>query len=232
MAELTAEEQATLNSLTEKAGVKVGGGITRDELAPLFYTLAEQMKGFQQQLDTHNARVASNDVEQQEEPKEVDSAELDTMSRAEYTAWVLNKVKESQTKPLAAEVATTRQEQRKADLTRQAEAANAAHPDFQSYMPEMREILKANPSLNIERAYGLAKIENPEKAQKIDAENKLKEEVAVSKDNVLEVAFGGLTPTSSITTTRGAEPITDEEAREKAWEESDMDDVLAALDGT
>jgi len=233
---MTAEEKAEIvKAVAAAVGEK---SITKDQLAPMMYTIAESLKNMQTQVSNQERRMAAPAVQNPEpepEPK-VTQEDLDKMSRADLVRHTIEQVKAQQTKPLAEVVAKTTADTKKADMMRQAQAANDAHPDFQEYYTEMKAILDNNPALNIEQVYQLARLEDPVKRDRIDAELQKKEDATKKEEedkegaNVIEM-FGGLTPTSGITTEReGDVPMTTQEAVEDAWEKTGMDEALAALE--
>lgn len=83
------------------------------------------------------------------------------------------------------------------------------HKDFWDLQDEIQKIAKETPGINFQRAYTIARTENPEKAKELDAK------YAPPKQETPK--FGGLTPTSgSSTKSNTMKPA---EASQAAWEE-------------
>ncbi len=91
-----------------------------------------------------------------------------------------------------------------------------AHPDLGAYVSEIKAEIKAVPGLSLEKAYYLAKINNPDKVAEVNAAaNKDKE--GEDEDKVKVPSFGGLTPTSGISTkNQRMKPL---DAAAAAWNE-------------
>ena len=86
------------------------------------------------------------------------------------------------------------------------------NPDFMDWKSEMAAIARDNPSLSIERIYGLAKMESPEKAAELT-------EKYTDADKKEDKGFLSLMPTGGAYDDSDEKP-TKEEAGEKAWEET------------
>jgi len=244
MAELSEQEAANLKALLEKSGHKLAdpnasGANWKQEIAPLLHTIGESIKNQQIQIDGMRQQQTQTPIVPKEEAKPVD---LNELTPEELVQHVVDRVKTEQTQPLATVVAQTQEQNRKQDLTAQAHTASEKHDDFDQYFSEMKGILQNNPQLNIEQAYALAKIEDPDKTMRVDESLKEKRELAVVAaekekgkvgDNVVNAQdrFGGLTPTSTLHTSKEQAKMTQAEAGDAAWESSEMDDALKEFSG-
>ena len=90
---------------------------------------------------------------------------------------------------------------------------NLGKPDFFEWGKEMKELLEKNPALSPKQLYSLARGSNETKSAEMDAK------YAEDDDKKVSPGFLGLTPTSGVTTDSD-EKLTDDEAREKAWDET------------
>ena len=93
--------------------------------------------------------------------------------------------------------------------------------DFWEWSNEIKQLLKDNPTLSVQRAYTLAKSENEKKVNELAVKYK-------KPDAEKKQTFIGLTPTSSIGTRDTTGKMTQKEAAEKAFDKvmGDLGDVL------
>lgn len=95
----------------------------------------------------------------------------------------------------------------------QVEKIAGNNKDFWEWGPEIKAILKENPTLSVGRAYNLVKTENPDKAKTLDKKYNPAPEKKQS-------SFIGLTPTSSIGTRDGSKgKMSQKDAANKAFNE-------------
>ena len=85
--------------------------------------------------------------------------------------------------------------------------------DFFDWTDEIKNLSKNNPALNVKQLYNLARDGNESKAAELD------EKYAEKKDDKDKPGFLGLMPTSGVTA-EGDEKLTNEEAMDKAWDET------------
>jgi len=165
-------------------------------------------------------------------PKEVN---LEELSRGDLVKHIVNVVTKEAVAPVRNEMRADRDNRTHADLVTQVNTANDTHPDFGKWHDEIRALTKAHPTMNVEEAYQLARTKDPAKTQDIDAElTKAAEAQAVKErenrvDNLIPVEFGGLLPTSGISSPKGDGEMDPKAAGEAAWDATKMGEHLSAL---
>jgi len=96
------------------------------------------------------------------------------------------------------------------------------NPGLYHFVDEVKALIEETPGLSFERAYKLARAENPDKAKDVDAQ--IARESGKTDDEVKEkkLPFGGLTPTSGSTVGEDGKEVkmTSDDAAAKAWEET------------
>jgi len=106
------------------------------------------------------------------------------------------------------------------DLATRFESKNASeqitkvsdnNPDFWEWSSEIKQLLSENPTLTVNRAYALAKSENPKKAEELHKK-------FAKPEPKKQQSFFGLTPTSSISTRSNAGKMSQKEAAEAAFD--------------
>jgi len=89
------------------------------------------------------------------------------------------------------------------------------HPDLLDFTEEIKSIIDETPGLSVQRAYALAKTENPDKATTVA------EKYKTDADRPQRQPFGGLTPTSGASPAgEDGKPLTQDKAADKAWNDT------------
>ncbi len=156
--------------------------------------------------------------------KDVD---VDSMSQAQLAKFLLDNVG----KVLEAKISklSGRMDERIDGLAGEFQQKNASeqvqklsekNADFFEWAPEIKRLLQENPTLSVQRAYSLARSENPEKVATMAKKYKTEVKEVKGKPKTF-----GLTPTSS-RSTEGTGKMSAREAAEKA-----LDEVLGEVDG-
>lgn len=159
-------------------------------------------------------------------------ADLERMDRQELVSHILEEVggmlKEN-IQGLEERLGTTDEEVQRDRARNQIKEAAEKHPDFYDWKDQIQTILRDHPDLNIEDAYTLARSKDSDRAAAIDKklEERRQEEAKKDEPKKEETRFGGLFATSG--SAERNEKMSPEAAAEAAWEESGMDEHLAAL---
>lgn len=104
------------------------------------------------------------------------------------------------------------------DMKAEARRLASEYPDFTFFINEMKAEIEAAPGISLEKAYKLAKMDNPERVAEWEKEHppeKKEDNEGGDQKNVLE--FGGLMPTSGVD--RRNEKMNTDDAADAAFDE-------------
>jgi len=186
-------------------------------------TLAQGMQSLQQTIQQTAVQQSMDNNSDDEDEQEDIGNDLEVLSRAEFAQHitnVLSKQFKSQIEEIAKQINEIRTGVQEVDTKTTIKEFAAQHKDFWDWQDELRAIVKETPGISIERAYKLARAENPKKARELD------EKYNPSEVGKKRQAFGGLTPTSG--RTAKSTKMSAKDAAEAAWEQT-MADLEAAL---
>jgi hypothetical protein len=191
----------------------------------------QKMEGNQSEIIATLAKVteqSKGEVRQELEHKFGEGVDLEQLDRKDFAAFIM----ENTAKALRSEMTKLLEgvESKVTNLATSFESKNAneqisktAHdnPDFWEWSGEIKNLLKENPTLTVNRAYNLARSENKDKVKELDT----KYAKPVAKK---EQSFLGLTPTSSVGARDGTGKMSQREAAEKAFDKvmGELGDVL------
>jgi hypothetical protein len=134
---------------------------------------------------------------EEDEDIAIDASKLEGMSRAELVNLVLGVVDKkisSTARQLDSKVTGLEQGVRTYVAQEDVRRAADSHPDFWEWKDEMTELARDNPSLTADRLYKLARAENPDKAEKVNARYT---KPAAPAPATKPKAYGGLFPSSA-----------------------------------
>lgn len=221
----------------EKKEEKKQEGPDLSQLTAAIVTMANSLKELKADTDKRFKELSAPPRKEtkKEEPKDVD---LETMTRKELMSTIIGEVKkwaqEEVIQPRENEANANRERQAIADTKEQIKQAKQDHEDFDEWIDEIKEVIEAQPGLDIESAYVVARTKNKDKASQLDAaaaekakEAQKKEEE--KKEKELAKDFGGLLPTSTLT--HNSEGLKPQEAAEAAAEEVNLDAALRQVAG-
>jgi hypothetical protein len=117
--------------------------------------------------------------EDKKKQPEISADDLENMSRAELVQHTVQSVLgalDGVIDPLKQEVDSVKQTTQKSSVARDIERARSAYKDFDKWGEEMVAVAETTPGISVERAYKLARLENPDKAAEMDKEFGLVEE--------------------------------------------------------
>ncbi len=215
-------------------------GESEDKTLAGIKALGDNMKQIGSALEGLNNRItavesrnvappdANTDQVTKREPKS--DEDLDEMSRSQFMSHIVEEISHVLVKPLAQMVDNNAEGLTVKDTKKSVEDARDAHPDFMEFEREILQIAKDVKGISPERAYQMARNENPEKASEMDVKymseedkekKKVEEEKKVAEekgDSTTEV-FGGLTPTSGVPAEK-ADYKDNKEAFDAAWDEN------------
>ena len=150
------------------------------------------------------------------EEKEEEVGNLDELTNTQLAQLIINKVNEQggqRLQKIEVAVETMR-------VMREIDKAEVKHEDFWQYEERIREIAMQNPTLSIERAYKMAKIEaEEEKPQKKEGEPENRPATRTEKLLKLPPRTFGEKPGAAVGSTKEADDVsTLRKAAEKAWD--------------
>lgn len=189
----------------------------------------EELRGNQSSITEALAKLAEGTGHSKQEQKEIaqdlfgDDVDMEQLSRKDFAKLIQASIVSAVDQKLSA--STEKVTGQVADLASRFESKNASeqintlagnNPDFWEWSAEIKQLLQENPTLNVSRAYHLAKAENPDKVAKLAPK--------YNKPTTKETPFIGLTPTSSRRGAEGTSKMTSREAANKAF-----DQVMAGL---
>lgn len=134
------------------------------------------------------------------ENERTDNVDLETLSNTdlvrfnqEQTAKMIRDSLKEALDPLRKDLENTRQGFRQHSSSIELENVKSKYKDFDEWHEEMRAILKKNPGLDLDSAYKLSRVNDEEKAKKLDEKfSKGDENSEDDKDEKPAVRFGGL----------------------------------------
>ena len=153
-------------------------------------------------------------------------ADLEGLSRSQFLNVILKQVNKGFDqigKRLDAEVGGVKKDLSTKDLKAELIAAANKHKDFKEWGPEIKTLMGENPKLSIERAYVLARTENPDKAGQMDEKYATPPTDDAGGKPKSKGGFGGLTPTSGSVDDK-PESMDLKQASEAAYDEIFGDD--------
>ena len=135
-------------------------------------------------------------------PDELDFEHLETKDLFGHLMKAITEASEKTAEQLRTEISDLRSNIGKGKTT---DALNAlrdkkGNEDFDDWLPEMKELAVENPTLSVERLFGLAKLENPTKVAELVEKYKTdetREAERLAKEEKDGASFLSLTPTSS-----------------------------------
>ena len=202
------------------------GEITLDQVAAAMRFMYAEQKKFQEGIDAKFAELKSEPKKGDDTPPDDDDKirapdkgeDLETLSRADFMARVVDAVKEGLIAPLQKRFADAEDRIEGRAVRDDLDKVSTKYKDFWSWHEEIRKHLDEKPNLSVDEAYHLARAANPEKRQKLDADaGKVEEEKVAEADKAKEQEYGGLFPTSGMS--HKTEEMSREEASEAAWKE-------------
>lgn len=187
-------------------------------------TLANLSKGFET-LSTRVEDGGRGKGGNGEAGADDDDPDLETMDRKQFANYMTKKMQsvvEGSLKPLGEKFGKLDEKIDAHGLSVMIKDFQKDHPDFFEWKPEMRELLKENPTLTPARAYALVRSESPDKAKQLDKKYGLNQPTKKNGEN----NFLSLFPTGSGSATKGNAKMTPQQAAEQAW-----DSVMSSLQG-
>lgn len=157
-------QEMSLDKLQEQMG----------ELTKSLSTLAQNQQQLQQGIGSITSSLSEGLLQGKPAPEKTsfEKKDLDDLSRGELaqmiTQNVLDAIEGNYFKPMKEEIEGVRQETRKTAVDKALESARAKYDDFGAWEEEMIAIAKSTPGVSVERAYALARFENPDKAAEVD----------------------------------------------------------------
>jgi hypothetical protein len=204
---------------------------TMKDVVQAIQILAKQVKGIEGDvtgIKSGTVKIKGAEPKPKSEKKEtVKKADLEELSREELVDYILNTVKTAAIDPLVEEQKQDRQKRDSEEVRGEIKKIAEQHPDFWEYEAEMRDLAQKHPTLSVDELYSMAQKKNPDKAAQIkEAADKKAAEKKEKEDEIQEPEFTGLLPTSGKATE--STNMKKEDAAEKAWEKSGVDQALAA----
>ena len=220
------EEQKVAREASEKAAKELPNTVA--ELTKAVGGIVSSIEGLQQNMAKLQAqpRVSEKDEEDEdenEEEEDVDEKTLETLPRRQFADHIVQKVSklvEKQLKTVSKGTAEVKDDVLRERAEKAVMAVAEKNPDFWDWKDEIGEIATASPGISPARAYKLARMENPDKATKLDVKYKAKDDGKGGEKPkpVAKPKFGGFTPGSGAT--QQNTKMAKSEAAEKAWEET------------
>lgn len=140
-------------------------------------------------------------------------------------------------KPLSQELEGMKKTSASSRIQQEFTELREKHKDFEEWAPEIKELAKENPGLNLKRLYTLARAENPDKAKELDEKFAEPNPDDLKKQEQAKI-FGGLFPSSTAKNSGSGEDdkggeskMTFSNASDKAWDEV-MGELPTQLFGT
>lgn len=188
-----------------------------------------------QEMSAAGPQKGAVDKKLEDKPATTDAKTIEEMSRVEFGDYLLSRIEKEGLAPVRKAIAQGQDTKIREGLNTQVNAANEAHPDFSKWHDEIKDTIKAHPTMNVEEAYQLVRAQDPTKSGGIDVElKKAADEAAAKKeaetpDNVIPATFGGLLPTSGQTSSKEDGAMTSKEAGEAAWDTVHVGEHLKAV---
>lgn len=206
-----------------------------DEFLQTITSMGDGMKALAEGMGKINSRI--DDIEKSTEgpEKKVDKKKnidnLELLDRKSFMGVMLDEMKEiiaDAVTPVKNSIENNTTNAGKEKLQKEIKKAQAANADFNEWGDEILDIAKKNPGISPQRAYVIARAENPNKAEKMDEkfktdDQKKKEEKgaldakAASSDDIAE-QFGGLLPTSGSVV--DSDKLDGDKAADIAWDKT------------
>ena len=222
----TPEEEAAAKAVADKAK-EDEGRVTLAELTKGMATLATAVEGIQQNMSKLQSQPAKREDEEEneeEDDEEVDEKTLESLPRKGFADHIIKKVSkvvEKQLKSVSKSASDVKDEVARDRVEKAVMEVAKENKDFWDWKDEIKDIADSSPGIYPRRAYQLARLENPDKAKKLNEKYKLGEkEDAGDKgsDKGGKKKFGGFTPSSG--NTQQNSKMSKTEAADKAWEET------------
>lgn len=188
-----------------------------------------------QELTAAGPQKGADDDEPDGKPAPTNTKAIEEMSRVEFGDYLLSRMEKEGLAPVRQAIQQGSDTKIREGLSTQVNAANEAHADFSKWHDEIKDTIKAHPTMDVEAAYQLVRAQDPTKSGGIDVElKKAADEVAAKKeketpDNVIPATFGGLLPTSGQTSSKEDGAMTSKEAGEAAWDAVHVGEHLKAV---
>ena len=161
-----------------------------------------------------------------------DDTDVETMSNKELSDHILKQVTKAVgqlVKPLSERITGVQSGTEEDRIRAEAIAIAKEDPLFTQMGEEMAEVAKRHPDLSVRDIYSLAKINNPDKVNKLEEALKDEEEKKKSDAGEAPAAFGGFLPTSGVKSSiEGVGKMNAKEAANKAFDEV-MKDIPAHI---
>lgn len=212
------EEEDSESATPPNSGVdELRGQIS--EISRGIHSLTSSLQQMQQQVFTMQSQKGETP---REKPKpEISEFELESMSRKEYTDYLLEKIESGMQGKFASvdgHVQELKNSNLRSGFQTQIEKVRSKFEDFDEWQDEMKGLFSNNGNLTVEQLYHLSKAENPDKERKIREERKPKTE-----KNFLDFGIGGgMMPSRSSKGSDGKRMKSDEAAY-AAFEENIAD---------
>lgn len=186
----------------------------------------DQLLSFMKEQASKSTGKSGDDGDKQTSNSNLfEGVDMEQLDRSQFAALLLSKFEErlghhlkEANKSLVEKVDSVSNRLEEDLANREVQGASKDRPDFYEWKTEIGALLKDNPSLNVVRAYTIARAENADKAKKMD------EKYAKPKESTGRVI--SLTPTGGGGRGEGATKMKFNEAAEKAYS-----DVLTSLGG-
>jgi hypothetical protein len=199
---------------------------TNAQLARGIAFLMNEIRGLTENVGGMGQRMEA--LEKQEPPaappppkEDEEPPKLDEMSNTEMAKWLLGTIKTEMIDPMKEHMQGTETARAEKEAQAAVQAAAGKYADFGQWDAEIAPLIEENPNLSLDDAYLLARTRNPEKAQQIDDAAAKAAEDEQGKEESEDIPFGGLLPTSSISTE--TTQMTLDDAGEAAWDKTMAD---------
>jgi len=136
--------------------------LTKEEYNNLIGTMAEMKLNLSRVSEQRREEKAAPPVQAPPQQK-VNPADIENMTKTEFAGFLLNQVGQTMAQPILELVMTAIVRDEIREVSKEAAAKGE---DFSIYKDDVYNLTMANPQLSIEKAYKLAKAENPDKGKK------------------------------------------------------------------
>ena len=134
--------------------------LTKEEYNNLIGTMTE-MKLKLSSVEDQRREERAQPVPPPPPQKRVDPTEIENMTKTEFAGFIMNQVGQTMAQPILELVMTAIVRDEIREVSKQ-------YDDFGSYKDDVYNLTMQNPQLSIEKAYKLAKAENPDKGKKAE----------------------------------------------------------------
>ena len=138
--------------------------LTKEEYNNLIGTMAEMKLNLSRVSEQRREEKAAPPVQAPPQQK-VNPADIENMTKTEFAGFLLNQVGQTMAQPILELVMTAIVRDEIREVSKEAAAKGE---DFSIYKDDVYALTMANPQLSIEKAYKLAKAENPDKGKKAE----------------------------------------------------------------